>query len=95
MSVDADTVRKIAHLARISLPEERVEPMAAELSNILDWIEQLQAVNTDGIEPLSAVIPNQLRWRKDEVTDGGIRSDILENAPRAEHGFFAVPKVIE
>ena len=95
MSVDADTVRRIAHLARIEMPEERLEPMARELSNILDWVEQLGEVDTEGVQPLSAVIPNDLRWRADEVTDGGIQDKILANAPKPMHGFFAVPKVIE
>ncbi|MBZ6379109.1 aspartyl/glutamyl-tRNA(Asn/Gln) amidotransferase subunit C [Pacificimonas flava] len=95
MSVDADTVRKIAHLARIKMPEERVEPMASELSNILDWVEQLGEVDTDGVEPLSTVIANQLRWREDKVTDGDVQDKVLANAPKAMHGFFAVPKVIE
>ncbi|EMD82224.1 Asp-tRNA(Asn)/Glu-tRNA(Gln) amidotransferase subunit GatC [Pacificimonas flava] len=95
MSIGPETVRKIAHLARIQMPEERVEPMAKELSNILDWVEQLGEVNTDGVEPLSTVIPNALRWREDAVTDGGVQDKVLSNAPKAMHGFFAVPKVIE
>jgi aspartyl-tRNA(Asn)/glutamyl-tRNA(Gln) amidotransferase subunit C len=95
MSVDADTVRKISHLARIEVPEERVEPMAKELSNILDWVEQLGEVDTDGVEPLAAVIPNALRWREDKITDGNVQDKVLANAPKAMHGFFAVPKVIE
>ncbi|MGB7405744.1 MAG: Asp-tRNA(Asn)/Glu-tRNA(Gln) amidotransferase subunit GatC [Pacificimonas sp.] len=95
MSVDADTVRKIAHLARIKLPEERVAPMTDELNNILGWVEQLGEVDTDGVKPTTAVIPNELRWREDKVTDGDVREKVLANAPKPMHGFFAVPKVIE
>ncbi|HEY0315088.1 MAG TPA: Asp-tRNA(Asn)/Glu-tRNA(Gln) amidotransferase subunit GatC [Sphingomonas sp.] len=95
MSVDLATVRKIAGLARIATSDAEAEALLPELNNILGWIEQLGEVNTDGIEPLAAVIPNHLRLRDDVVTDGGIRDAILANAPQAEHGFFAVPKVIE
>jgi len=95
MSVDAPTVRKIASLARIAVTPQEVDAMASELNNILGWVEQLSEVDTDGIEPLAAVIPNQLRLRDDVVTDGDIRDEVLANAPQAEHGFFAVPKVIE
>lgn len=95
MSVDAATVRKIAKLARIAVRDPDVEAMVPELNNILGWIEQLGEVDTDGIAPLAAVIPNHLRLREDIVTDGGKRDEILANAPQAEHGFFAVPKVIE
>ena len=95
MSVDTDTVRHIAKLARIAMSDEELERMVPELNAIIGWVEQLGEVNTDGVEPLTAVIPNQLRLREDAVTDGNIRDDILANAPHAEHGFFAVPKVIE
>ena len=95
MSVDAATVRKIASLARIAVSPQEVAAMTGELNNILGWIEQLGEVETDGVEPLAAVIPNPLRLRDDVVTDGGIRDRVLANAPQAEHGFFAVPKVIE
>ena len=95
MSVDATTVRKIAKLARIAVSEREVEAMVPELNNILGWIEQLGEVDTDGVAPLAAVIPNRLRLREDIVTDGGRRDEVLANAPQAEHGFFAVPKVIE
>ena len=95
MSVDLPTVRKIASLARIAVTDGEVEAMVPELNNILGWIEQLAAVDTDGIAPLAAVIPNHLRLRDDVVTDGNRRDDVLANAPQAEHGFFAVPKVIE
>jgi len=95
MSVTNDQVRHIAKLARIAMSDEELERMVPELNAIIGWVEQLGEVNTDGVEPLTAVIPNQLRLREDAVTDGNIRDDILANAPHAEHGFFAVPKVIE
>ena len=95
MSVDAATVRHIAKLARIAVTDAEVAALAPELTNILGWVEQLQEVDVEGVEPMTAVIPNRLRLREDEVTDGGIREDVLKNAPVAEHGFFAVPKVIE
>jgi aspartyl-tRNA(Asn)/glutamyl-tRNA(Gln) amidotransferase subunit C len=95
MSVDTATVRHIAKLARIAVTDREVEALVPELNNILGWIEQLQEVDVSGIEPMTAVIPNTLRLREDVVTDGGKRDDVLKNAPVAEHGFFAVPKVIE
>jgi aspartyl-tRNA(Asn)/glutamyl-tRNA(Gln) amidotransferase subunit C len=95
MSVDANTVRHIARLARIAVSDAEVEALAPELSNILGWIEQLAEVDVTGVAPMTAVIPNRLRLRGDVVTDGGRQADILANAPAAEHGFFAVPKVIE
>ena len=95
MSVDTATVRHIAKLARIAVSDAEVGALVPELNNILTWVEQLQEVDVSGIEPMTAVIPNQLRLRNDIVTDGGKRDDILKNAPVAEHGFFAVPKVIE
>jgi aspartyl-tRNA(Asn)/glutamyl-tRNA(Gln) amidotransferase subunit C len=95
MSVDAATVRHIAKLARIAVSDEEVSALAPELSNILGWIEQLGEVDVSGVQPMTAVIPNKLRLREDVVTDGGIRDAVLANAPNAEHGFFAGPKVIE
>ena len=95
MSVDAATVKRIAHLARIKLDDHEVAPLERELNGILSWIEQLGEVDTDGVEPMTAVIPNTLRWRADEVTDGNVQDKVLANAPQAEFGFFAVPKVIE
>jgi len=95
MSVDTTTVRHIAKLARIAVTDAEVDALVPELNNILGWIEQLQEVDVTGVEPMTAVIPNTLRLRPDEVTDGGIREALLANAPVAEHGFFAVPKVIE
>jgi aspartyl-tRNA(Asn)/glutamyl-tRNA(Gln) amidotransferase subunit C len=95
MSVDTATVKKVASLARIAISDSDAERLAPELNNILGWIEQLGEVDTSSVEPMTAVIPNTLRLRDDVVTDGGIRDDVLANAPLAEHGFFTVPKVIE
>ena len=95
MSVDTATVRHIAKLARIAVSDSEVEALVPELNNILGWVEQLQEVDCTGVEPMTAVIPNTLRMRDDVITDGGIRDKVLANAPLAEHGFFAVPKVIE
>lgn len=100
MSVDKQTVAKIAGLARIKMGDEELERMVPELNNILDWVEQLGEVDVSGVEPMTAVIPNALRLRDDVVdadplTGGGKRDDVIANAPAAEHGFFGVPKVIE
>ena len=95
MSVDAKTVRHIAKLARIAVSDAEVAALAPELSNIITWIEQLAEVDVTGVAPMTAVIPNPLRLRDDVVADGDRRDEILANAPVAEHGFFAVPKVIE
>ena len=95
MSVDTQQVRHIAKLARIAMSDAEVEAMVPELNNILGWVEQLGEVDTDGVEPLTAVIDQKLRLRDDVVTDGDCREAVLANAPAAEHGFFAVPKVIE
>ncbi|HEX6072027.1 MAG TPA: Asp-tRNA(Asn)/Glu-tRNA(Gln) amidotransferase subunit GatC [Sphingomicrobium sp.] len=95
MSVSHEQVRHIAKLARIAMSDEELERLVPELNNILDWVEQLGEVDTDGVEPLATVIDQQLRLRDDIVSDGNIREDVLANAPDAQHGFFAVPKVIE
>jgi aspartyl-tRNA(Asn)/glutamyl-tRNA(Gln) amidotransferase subunit C len=95
MSVSPEQVRHIAKLARIAMSDEELERLVPELNNILGWVEQLEEVNTDGVDPLTVVVPNMLRLREDKVTDGDCRDDVLANAPVAEHGFFAVPKVIE
>ena len=95
MSVSSEQVRHIAKLARIAMSEEELERLVPEINNILGWVEQLSEVNTDGVEPLTAVIDQKLRLRGDAVTDGDCRDAVLANAPEAEHGFFAVPKVIE
>ena len=95
MSVDSSTVKKVASLARIALSDADAETLVPELNSIIGWVEQLGEVDVTGVEPMTAVIPNHLRLREDVVTDGGIRDKVLANAPQAEHGFFAVPKVIE
>ena len=100
MSVDRATVAKIAQLARIEMDEAALDRMVPEFNNILAWVEQLGEVDTSGVEPMTAVIPQALRLRDDVVdadplTGGGIRDEVLANAPVAEHGFFGVPKVIE
>lgn len=95
MSVDSATVRKIAKLARIAVSDAEAEALAPELNKMLGLVEQLGEVDTSNVAPLAAVIPNHQRLRDDVVTDGDIRDAVLKNAPQAEHGFFAVPKVIE
>jgi aspartyl-tRNA(Asn)/glutamyl-tRNA(Gln) amidotransferase subunit C len=95
MSIDLQTVKKIASLSRISVSEEEAQAMVPELNNILGWVEQLGEVDVTGVEPMTAVIPNRQRLRDDVVNDGDVRDKVLANAPQAEHGFFAVPKVIE
>jgi aspartyl-tRNA(Asn)/glutamyl-tRNA(Gln) amidotransferase subunit C len=95
MSVDTATVRHIAKLARIAVTDAEAEALVPELNNILGWIEQLSEVDTEGVEPLTAVIDQKLRLRPDAVTVDDIRDEVLANAPDAQHGFFAVPKVIE
>ena len=95
MSVDKDTVRRIAHLARIAIKEEELEPMTGELNTILDWVEQLQEVDTDGVAPMTSAVETTLRQREDQVTDGGYADRVTKNAPRGDDGFFTVPKVVE
>jgi aspartyl-tRNA(Asn)/glutamyl-tRNA(Gln) amidotransferase subunit C len=95
MSVTNDQVRHIAKLARIAMSDEELDRLLPELNNILGWVEQLGEVDTDGVEPLTAVVDQKLRLRDDVINDGNIRDDVLANAPDAQHGFFAVPKVIE
>jgi len=77
------------------MSDEELDRLLPELNNILSWVEQLAEVNTEGVEPLTAVIEQKLRLRDDAITDGNVRDDVLANAPEAQHGFFAVPKVIE
>jgi aspartyl-tRNA(Asn)/glutamyl-tRNA(Gln) amidotransferase subunit C len=95
MSVDADTVRRIAHLARIAVADDEIDHLKGELNAILAWVEQLQAVEIAGVEPMTSVIPMGLKTRTDEVTEGGQPDVIVRNAPMTEDGFFLVPKVIE
>ncbi|MBT5050032.1 MAG: Asp-tRNA(Asn)/Glu-tRNA(Gln) amidotransferase subunit GatC [Rhodospirillaceae bacterium] len=96
MSVDKSTVVRIAQLARIRVPEADLDGLAEELSNILGWVEQLDEVDTEGVEPMASATEGMgLRQRRDEVTDGNCRDDVLSNAPEERDGFFVVPKVIE
>jgi aspartyl-tRNA(Asn)/glutamyl-tRNA(Gln) amidotransferase subunit C len=95
MSIDIDTARKVAHLARIRVAEDRLPELARELSGILGFMEQLNEVDVTGIEPMVSVTPMRLKRRADVVTDGSMQEAILKNAPDAREGFFAVPKVVE
>ena len=95
MQVDEATVRRIAHLARIKVTDEEAKALEKELSGILDWIKQLDVVDTKGVEPMTRVVAMTLKQRADVVTDGGIADDIVANAPAREDHFFVVPKVVE
>jgi aspartyl-tRNA(Asn)/glutamyl-tRNA(Gln) amidotransferase subunit C len=95
MSIDHATVRRIARLARIKVTENEVPRLANELNGILGWIEQLNEVDVTGVEPMTSVVAMKMKWREDEVTDGGIPAEIVGNAPTSEDGFFVVPKVVE
>ena len=95
MAIDAATVRKVARLARIAEPEDRIEPLARELSGILAWIEQLGEVDTDDVEPMTSAVAANLSMREDVVTDGGDPAKVLSNAPNTTGNFFVVPKVVE
>jgi aspartyl-tRNA(Asn)/glutamyl-tRNA(Gln) amidotransferase subunit C len=95
VSLDEATVARIARLARIAVPEDELEPLAGELSHILEWIEQLNEVDTEGVAPMTSVAAMRLAWREDRVTDGGRTEAILANAPERQDGYFVVPKVIE
>ena len=95
MSVTKDDVRKVARLSRIAVPEERLKPLAGELTSIMGWIEQLNEVDVEGVEPMTSVVDATLPMRDDVVTDGNIQDQVLANAPRSEDGFFVVPKSVE
>jgi aspartyl-tRNA(Asn)/glutamyl-tRNA(Gln) amidotransferase subunit C len=95
MSVDADTVRRVAHLARIAVAEDEVEHLQGELNAMLAFVEQLAEVDVSGVEPMTSVTPMAMEMRKDEVTEGGIADAIMANAPAREDHFFLVPKVVE
>lgn len=95
MSVDKDTVRRIARLARLALEEERVEPMTNELNQILAWVQQLAEVDIEGVPPMTSVVKQRLKMRKDIVTEGGNASAVTLNAPLSEEQYFVVPKVVE
>lgn len=95
MEVDEATVRRIARLARIKITDEEARGLEAELSGILDWVKQLDEVDTRDVEPMTRVVPVELRQREDVVTDGGIPDDVVDNAPMTEDHFYVVPKVVE
>ena len=95
MSIDRETARHVAKLARIAVPEEALDRLAGELSGILAFMEQLNEVDVEGVEPMTSVTPMRLKRRADEVTDGGYPARVLSNAPDAREGYFAVPKVVE
>jgi aspartyl-tRNA(Asn)/glutamyl-tRNA(Gln) amidotransferase subunit C len=95
MSVDKDTVRRIAKLARIALDEGQVEAMAGELDGIVKWVAQLDEVDVDGVAPMTSVVAHKLRMRDDVVTEGGNADALMANAPGGEDHFFVVPKVVE
>ncbi|MEZ5840154.1 MAG: Asp-tRNA(Asn)/Glu-tRNA(Gln) amidotransferase subunit GatC [Hyphomicrobiales bacterium] len=95
MSVDQATVRRIAHLARIAVSDEEVPHLQDELNSILGWVEQLNAIDVSGVEPLTSVVEMSMKKRTDEVTDGGYPADVVKNAPISEDNYFVVPKVVE
>ena len=95
MSVDIDTVKRVAHLARIAVTDEEAEALTGDLNQILGFVEQLNEVDVEGVEPMVSVTPMRLKRREDVVTDGGRQDKVLSNAPDAREGFFAVPKVVE
>ena len=95
MSIDKDKIKHISKLARISVEEKKIDGLAKDLSSIFKFIEQLNELNTDNVEPLSSILNEPLRSRKDVINDGKIRDKILENSPNKNEEFFVVPKVIE
>jgi len=95
MSVDKDTVRRIARLARLKIEEERVEPMMQELNGILAWVEQLKEVDVEGVAPMTSVVEQRLKMRDDVVTEPNNADALMANAPGGEDHFFVVPKVVE
>ncbi len=95
MSVDSSTVKRVAHLARIRVADDDLEALSSELNAILGFVEQLNEVDVSGVEPMTSVLPMAMKRREDRVTDGGIASEIVANAPATQDGFFLVPKVVE
>ena len=95
MSVDAETVRRVAHLARIAVAGDEVTNLQGELNAILAFVERLSQINVEGVEPMTSVMPMAMKMREDKVTDGGIPDAIVANAPAHEDHFFVVPKVVE
>ncbi len=95
MAIDNETVKRVAFLSRLKVEDDKIEPTKEEFNKILQWIEELNEINTDEVEPLISVNNVNLRMRNDEITTGNCREDILKNAPSAEYDYFAVPKVVE
>jgi aspartyl-tRNA(Asn)/glutamyl-tRNA(Gln) amidotransferase subunit C len=95
MSVDLETVKRVAHLARIRVSEDEAESMRGELNAILAFVEQLNEVDVAGVEPMTSVLPMRMKKRADVVSDGGIAADVVANAPAAQGAYFVVPKVVE
>ena len=95
MSVDKDTVRRIAKLARVAMDDAQASDMEKELNALLAWVEQLSEVDVEGVQPMTSVVEQRLRMRDDAVTDGGYPDDLMRNAPQVENHFFVVPKVVE
>ena len=95
MPIDVETVRRVAHLARVAVADSEVEHLQAEFNAILAFVERLAEVNVAGVEPMTSVTPMAMKMRKDEITDGGIADAVLANAPAREDHFFVVPKVVE
>ena len=95
MSVDKDTVRRIAKLARIAMDDAQAAEMETELNALLDWVQQLSEVNVENVPPMTSVVQQRLKMREDVLTDGGYADDLMKNAPQSEGHFFVVPKVVE
>jgi aspartyl-tRNA(Asn)/glutamyl-tRNA(Gln) amidotransferase subunit C len=95
MSVDKDTVKRIARLARLAVPEEKLASLAGELNGIFNWVEMLNEVNVEGVPAMTSVVAQKLKWREDKVTEGGVAEELMQNAPDHEATFFVVPKVVE
>lgn len=95
MSVDLTTVKRVAHLARIAVSQEEAVEMESSLNAILGFVEQLNEVDIDGVEPMTSVMPMEMKKRQDAVTDGGKAVDVVANAPQSDENFFVVPKVVE
>lgn len=95
MSVTKEDVRKVARLSRIAVDDARLEPLAGELNTIISWIEQLNEVDIEGVEPMTSVVAAKLPMREDKVTDGSKADQVLANAPKSEDGFFVVPRAVE
>lgn len=95
MQINEATVRKIAHLARIKVTDEEAKSLEGELTSILDWVEQLNEVETEGVEPMTSAVETEMKMRDDVVTDGGYAKRVTANAPKSDDNFFVVPKVVE